>query len=70
MRVDWAQQPISQVATSRYTLIQFITALQQSLQLGEEISRPKAPHTHYGQYTKNPRSMGYPNSHARYRDNN
>ena len=33
MRLDWAQQPISQIATSSYTVIQFIMVLQEGLQL-------------------------------------
>ena len=36
MRLEWAQQPISQVATSKYTFIQFVTALQESIQLLEK----------------------------------
>lgn len=56
MRLEWAQHPISQVATSRYTFIQFITALHESLQLREERARAQALGTHYGQYMKDPRS--------------
>ena len=41
MSLDWAQQPISQIATSNYSFIQFITALQESLRLQEERSRVK-----------------------------
>ena len=56
MGSEWAQQPISQVATSQYTFMQFITALHGSLQLREEISRAQALTTNYGQYMIDPRS--------------
>lgn len=58
MSLDWAQQPISQVTTARYTFVQFITALQESLQLQEEISRAQATGINYGQYVNNPRDIG------------
>ena len=35
MRFDWAQQPIAQRSTARYTFSQFITSLRESLQLKE-----------------------------------
>ena len=38
----------SQMANSGYTFIQFITALHESVQLGEEISRAQALATNYG----------------------
>jgi len=58
MSLEWAQQPISQVTTARYTFVQFITALQESLQLQEEISRAQATGINYGQYVNNPRDIG------------
>lgn len=63
MRYDWAQQPISQLTTARYTFTQFITALNESLQLQEEISRAKLPEMHYGQYIVDPRDL----RHNKYR---
>ena len=39
MGQDWAQNAISNIATSKYSFIQFITALQESLQLREERQR-------------------------------
>ena len=45
----WAQQPISQLTTAKYTFSQFVTALQESLQLEEEISHARAQDIYYGQ---------------------
>ena len=42
MGLDWAQQPIAQIASSRYTFIQLLTALQESLQLQEDLSHAAA----------------------------
>ena len=43
MSQEWAQNAISSIATSKYSFIQFITALQESLQLREERQRVRAP---------------------------
>ncbi len=62
MRYEWVQQPISQFASARYTFIQFISDLNLSLQLQEEISRAWAPDVHYGQYVTDSREVRHHNS--------
>ena len=57
MRLGFAQQPISQLTSARYSFIQFTTALQESLQLSEELARIGAQDMHYGQYVRNPRDL-------------
>lgn len=57
MKHEWAQQPIFQLMTSRYKFKQFITALNESFQLKEEISRARAAYRYYGQYVDNYRDM-------------
>ncbi len=57
MPYEWAQQPIYQLTTSQYSYIQFVAALNASLQLQEEISRARAPKVDYGQYTNDPRAV-------------
>ncbi len=54
---------------SRYTFIQFITALEERLQLREEVDRANALDAHYGQYMNNPTTVWYPNNRALYRAN-
>ena len=51
-----AQQPISQVTTSLYTFVQFITSLHESLQLREKISCAQALSMSYCQYMSASRS--------------
>ena len=43
MRHNWANTPISQITSARYSFSQFINALQESLHLQDEISRASAP---------------------------
>ncbi len=62
MSFDWAQQVVSQITTSRYTFVPFLTALQESLQLQEEMSRAKGQATHYGQHFRHPRDVRHPNN--------
>ena len=62
MRLGFAQQPISQLTSARYTLTQFTTALQESLQLTEELARARAPELNYGQYVRDPREVRFSNS--------
>ena len=57
MSLDWTQQPIYQINTSKYSFIQFITALQESLQLKEERSPVKNLDLSYGQYVRYPRDV-------------
>ena len=54
MRLSFAQQPISQLTTARYTFKQFTTALKESLQLMEELTRARAQELNYGQYVRGP----------------
>ncbi len=63
MRKDWAKQLISLVTTARYTYTQFINALQESVQLSEELSLAQAPEISYGQYVHNPRDVRYHRTH-------
>jgi len=62
MGFNWAQQPISQMTTARYSFNQFITSLQESLQLQEEMSRARAQDINYGQYTTHSHSVRHPNN--------
>ena len=57
MSYDWAQQPISQLTTSRYTFVQLITALNESLQLLDEISRARTTDIQYRQYFRDHRDV-------------
>ena len=57
MSLDWTEQPIYQINTSKYSVIQFSTALQKSLQLKEERSRVKNLDLSYGQYVRYPRDV-------------
>ena len=52
----WAQTPISHIARSRYSFVQFITALEESLQIIEESSRAREQSTLFGQDKAGPRS--------------
>ena len=54
---SFAQQPIAQITSARYTFTQFTTALKESLQLKEELSRARAPEMNYGQYVRDPRDV-------------
>ena len=58
----FAQQPIAQITSARYTFTQFQTALKESLQLREELSRARAPDMNYGQYVRDPRDVRPSNS--------
>ena len=60
--LDLAQQTIAQIASLRYTLNQFITALQESSQLREELSHTAASDLHCGQYVNHPRSVPCPDN--------
>ena len=62
IRFEWAQQPIAQMTTARYTFTQFITSLQESLQLQEEMAQARVARVDYGQYEKHPRNFGHPNN--------
>ena len=62
MSLDWAAHPISQIATSKYSFTQFITALQESLQLQNERLRVQALSVGYGQYLNNPRDVAFPHN--------
>ena len=53
----FAQQPISQITSSRYSFTQFTTAMKENLQLREELSRATAPELNYGQYVSDPRDV-------------
>ena len=57
MGLKFAQQPISQLTTARYTFTQFTTALKESLQLMEELTRARAQELNYGQYVRDPRDV-------------
>ena len=59
---SFAQQPIAQITSARYTFTQFQTALKESLQLREELSRARAPDMNYGQYVRDPRDVRPSNS--------
>ena len=48
------------MTTARYTFSQFITSLQESLQLKEEISRAGAIRTDHGQYVNHPYNVALP----------
>ena len=50
MRHDWVQNRIAQLTTAQFSFIQFITALNESIQLQEELSRARAPEIGYGLY--------------------
>ena len=65
MGQDWAQTPISHIAMSRYSFVQFITALEESLQISEEPSRARAQSTLFGQYMADPRTIRRSDSSAR-----
>ena len=67
MSFEWTKQPIFQIATSKHSFIQFITALQESLQLKEEHSRVQHLDLNYGQYVRDPRDVEYPNNRYRNR---
>ena len=62
MRFDWAKQPIPVVTTPRYSFTQFLTALQESIQLNEEFARANAPYVKYGQYIYNSHDARHPNN--------
>ena len=62
VRFEWAKQPISMVTTSRYSFTQFLTALQESIQLNEELTRANAPGVNYGQYVNKPHDFRHPNN--------
>ena len=64
MKLEWAQQSISQVVVSKYMFVQFVTALQESIQIIEEISRARAPDIHYRQYMNDPRTIRHSKNHA------
>ena len=61
MRFDWAQNPLAQLTTSQYSFEQFITSLNESIQLQNELSRAQAIGVGYGQYTTHPADV--PNRH-------
>ena len=48
MRFDWARNPLAQLTTSQYSLEQLITALNESIQLLNELSRAQAIGIGYG----------------------
>ena len=63
MSQDWAQTAISHIATSKYSLIQFVTALRENIQLQEERSRARAPDLYLcGQYLNHPGDVAKPNN--------
>ena len=68
IRFDWAQNSIAQVATSKYTFTQFITPLQESMQITEEINRARALGTNYIHYLNNRKSARHANNPAMNRD--
>ena len=47
------------MTTARYTFTQFVTFLQENLQLQEETSRAKAADTFYGLYETHPQDVRY-----------
>ena len=53
----WALNPIAQLTTSRYTFVQFITALNESLQLKEELYRAYGSDMLYGQCINDTRDV-------------
>ena len=57
MGYTWARQPIYQLTASRHTFVQFMTALNESLQLQDEVSRAHALDIHNGQYMTDPRDV-------------
>ena len=57
MGYNWAQHPIFQLTASRYTFVQFITALNESLQLQDKISRSRAPEILYVKYMTDARDV-------------
>ena len=61
MRLQWVQIPIAQLTTGRYTFVQFITALNESSQLQEEMSRAGAHESLYGQYLNDSRDISRQN---------
>ena len=63
MSFDWAQQPIASIASSRYSFLQLISALQESLQLREEAGRAQALEKNYGQYVNHPRTVRHPSNY-------
>lgn len=66
MSQEWAQSSISSIATAKYSFIQFITALQESLQLCEESRCARAPdYTLYGQYLNHPSEVSDPHNRNR-----
>lgn len=61
MRFGFAQQPIYLMTSARYSFIQLTTALQESLQLSEELARIGTQDLRYGQYVRNPRNLSSSN---------
>ena len=60
MKHNWANTPISQIASARYSFGQFITALQESWNLQDEVSRASAPADpiiNYSQYVSDSRNL-------------
>ena len=57
MGYTWAQQPIYQLTASRYTFVQFVTALDESLQLQDEVSCAHPRDIHNVQYMTDPRDV-------------
>ena len=77
MSMNWEAQTISQIATSKYSLSQFITDLQDSRQLDAELARARALCVWYshtrpinagnGQYLANPSNLNHRNNRSRSR---
>ncbi len=68
MPIDWAQQPISQITTARYTFTNFITSLQEIRQLKEEMSQARAQEIKYCRYTTHPHYLRHPNNRRGVKD--
>ena len=62
MRFEWAKQPIFMVTTSQYSFTQFLTALQEGIELNEELTCANAPGVNYGRYVNNPHDVRHPNN--------
>ena len=57
INVDWARQPIADLATQRYSFAQFVHALQANLQLHNESRMTSVTDTHLSQFVAHPRDV-------------